>query len=78
MECKFINKYKIIIYVILALGWAHREMPKELKDFNISGLEIQMEVLLLTHIKTGIHSDSSNCTVLKLIQICMLLGTLGF
>jgi hypothetical protein len=53
-------------------------MPKELKDFNISGLEIQMEVLLLTHIKTGIHSDSSNCTVLKLIQICMLLGTWGF
>jgi hypothetical protein len=37
-----------------------------------------MEVLLLTHIKTGIHSDSSNCTVLKLIQICMLLGTWGF
>jgi hypothetical protein len=59
-----IHKYKIIIYVILALGWAHREMPKELKDFkNISGLENQMEVLLLTHIKTGIHSDSSNCTV---------------
>jgi hypothetical protein len=53
-------------------------MPKELKDFNIPGLEIQVEVLLLTHIKTGIHSDSSNCTVLKLIQIFMLLGTCGF
>jgi hypothetical protein len=25
-------------------------MPIELKDFKISGLEIQMEVLLLTHI----------------------------
>ena len=29
-----------------------------------------MEVILLTHIKTGMHSDSSNCTV-----ICKLWGT---
>jgi hypothetical protein len=47
-------------------------MPIELKDSNISGLEIQMEVILLTHIKTGMHSDSSNCTV-----ICMLWETWG-
>ena len=45
-------------------------MPIELKDSNISGLEIQMEVILLTHIKTGMHSDSCNCTV-----ICMLWET---
>jgi hypothetical protein len=32
-----------------------------------------MEVILLTHIKTGMHSDSSNCTV-----ICMLWDTWGF
>jgi hypothetical protein len=32
-------------------------MPIELKDSNISGLEIQVEVILLTHIKTGMHSD---------------------
>jgi hypothetical protein len=48
-------------------------MPIELKDSNISGLEIQMEVILLTRIKTGMHSDSSNCTV-----ICMLWETWGF
>ena len=35
-------------------------MSIELKNFNISGLEIQMQVILLTHIKTGMHSDSSN------------------
>ena len=55
------------------MGWAHREMPIELKYSNISGLEIQMEVILLTHIKTGMHSDSSNCTV-----IYMLWETWGF
>ena len=49
-------------------------MPIELKYSNISGLEIQMEVILLTHIKTDkLHSDSSNCTV-----ICMLWETWGF
>jgi hypothetical protein len=53
-------------------------MPKELKDFNISELEIQMEVLLLTHIKTGIHSDSSNCTVLKLFKFACYWGHGGW
>ena len=51
-------------------------MPKELKDFNISGLEIQMEVLLLTHIKNGIHSDSSNCTV-KIDSNLHVIGDMG-
>ena len=55
------------------MGWALLEIPIELKDSNISGLEIQIEVILLTHIKTGMHSDSSNCTV-----IFMLWDTWGF
>ena len=44
-------------------------MPIEFKDSNISGLEIQMEVILLTHIKTGMHSDSSNSRSLLLRRI---------
>ena len=54
------------------MGWAHREMQIELKDLTFPH-EIQMKVILLTHIKTGMYSDSSNCTAC-MIQICMLWG----
>ena len=61
-------------------------MPIELKDSNISGLEIQVEVILLTHIKTGMHSDlppahqllylNSNCYSYSSLVIMLLLKLL--